>query len=122
MSFVIRWLHGGRCSRAIITRWPRPWNERTGDKGRSMRWTLTIKDQTHGVHTAITKYECRVARSGSDIRLSFQNLMSGSVKEGRFLMPTGVARSLGNALLLACTTEGDRVNVVFQVDESKTKE
>jgi hypothetical protein len=87
-----------------------------------MRWTLTIKDQTHGVHTAITKYQCRVARSGSDIRLSFQNLIPGSVKEGRFLMPAGVARSLGDALLLACTTEGDNVNIVFQVDEGKLKE
>ena len=87
-----------------------------------MRWTLTVKDQTHGVHTAITKYECRVARSGSDIRLSFQNLTAGSVKEGRFLMPAGVARSVGNALLLASATEADNVNVVFQVDEGKIKE
>ena len=87
-----------------------------------MRWTLTIKDQTHGVHTTIARYECRVARSGGDVRLSFQNLTAGSVREGRFLMPVGVARSLGNALLLACTTEDDNINVVFQVDEGKIKE
>ena len=54
--------------------------------------------------------------------MSFQNLTAGSVKEGRFLMPAGVARSLGNALLLACTTEADNVNIVFQVDEGKIAE
>lgn len=86
-----------------------------------MRWTLTIKDQTYGVHTAINKYECRVARSGSDVRLSFQNLSSGSVKEGRFLMPAGVARSLGNALLLASAAEDEQVDIVFLIDEGKAK-
>jgi len=86
-----------------------------------MRWTLTVKDQTYGVHTDISRYECRVARSGADIRLSFQNLSSGSVKGGRFLMPAGVARSLGNALLLACTSEDEQVDIVFPIDESKPK-
>jgi hypothetical protein len=86
-----------------------------------MRWTLTIKDQTYGVHTAINKYECRVARSGSDVRLSFQNLSSGNVKEGRFLMPAGVARSLGNALLLASAAEDEQVDIVFLIDEGKAK-
>ena len=87
-----------------------------------MRWTLTIKDQTFGVHTAINRYECRVARSGSDVRVSFQNLTSGNVKEGRFLMPTGVARSLGNALLLASAAEDKQVDIVFVIDEGKAKE
>ena len=86
-----------------------------------MRWTLTVKDQTHGVHTEINRYECRVARSGGDIRLSFQNLSSGSVKGGRFLMPAGVARSLGNALLLVCTAEDEHVDIVFLIDEDKAK-
>jgi len=86
-----------------------------------MRWTLTIKDETYGVHTAINKYECRVARSGSDVRLSFQNLSSGNVKGGRFLMPAGVARRLGNALLLASAAEDERVDIVFLFDEGKGK-
>ncbi len=90
-------------------------------EARAMRWTLTIKDQTFGVHTAISKYECRIARSGADIRLSFQNLSSGNVKEGRFLMPAAVARSLGSALLLACTAEGEHVDIVFHIDEGKAK-
>ena len=106
---------------AVARRCGAPLDERTGGKGRAMRWTLTVKDQTHGVHTEISKYECRVARSGADIRLSFQNLSSGSVKGGRFLMPAGVARSLGNALLLACTTEDEHVDIVFLVDEGKAK-
>lgn len=87
-----------------------------------MRWTLTIKDQTFGVHTAINRYECRIARSGSDVRLSFQNLSSGNVKDGRFLMPAGVARSLGNALLLASASENEHVDIVFVIDEGKAKE
>ena len=86
-----------------------------------MRWTLTIKDQTFGVHTVINRYECRVARKGSDVRLSFQNLISGNVKEGRFLMPAGVARRLGNALLLASAAEDEQVDIVFVIDEGKTK-
>ena len=89
--------------------------------GRAMRWTLTVKDQTYGVHTAISRYECRVSRSGSDIRLSFQNLSPGNVKEGRFLMPVEVALSLGNALLLAGTAAGERVDIVFQIEEAKAK-
>jgi len=87
-----------------------------------MRWTLTIKDQTFGVHTTINRYECRVARSGSDVRLSFQNLSSGNVKDGRFLMPAGVARSLGNALLLASAADNEHVDIVFVIDEGKAKE
>jgi hypothetical protein len=91
------------------------------ERRRVMRWTLTIKDQTFGVHTAINRYECRVARSGSDVRLSFQNLSSGNAREGRFLMPAGVARRLANALLLASAEEDEQVDVVFVIDEGKAK-
>jgi len=42
-----------------------------------MRWTLTIKDQTYGVHTEIKNYECRVTRLGGDVRLSVQNAACG---------------------------------------------
>jgi hypothetical protein len=43
------------------------------------------------------------------------------VKEGRFLMPVEVALSLGNALLLAGTATGERVDIVFQIEEAKAK-
>jgi len=42
------------------------------------------------------------------------------VKEGRFLIPDGVAKTLGSALLLASSGDTSRVNVVFTVDEAKT--
>lgn len=86
-----------------------------------MRWTLTIKDQTYGVHTEVNKYECRVTRSGRDVRLSVQNLSPGALRGGRFLMPSGVARYLGNALLLACSGEGESIDIVFSIDEGKVK-
>jgi hypothetical protein len=86
-----------------------------------MRWTLTIKDQTYGVHTEITKYECRVTRSGDDVRLSVQNARPGGLREGRFLMPAAVAKELGSALLLACSAESERIDVVFAVEEAKPK-
>ncbi len=60
-----------------------------------MRWTLTIRDQTYGVHTEIKNYECRVTRLGGDVRLSVQNAKPGGLREGRFLMPSDVARQLG---------------------------
>jgi hypothetical protein len=86
-----------------------------------MRWTLTIKDEMYGVHTEVNKYECRVTRAGRDIRLSVQNLSPGNLREGRFWMPSSVARHLGNALLLACSGEGDSTDIVFSVDEAKGK-
>ena len=86
-----------------------------------MRWTVTIKDQTFGVHTEINKYECRVTGSGGDIRLSVQNAKPGGLRAGRFLMPAAVARQLGNALLLACAAEGERIDIVFAVEEAKAK-
>lgn len=86
-----------------------------------MRWTLTIKDQTYGVHTEINKYECRVTRSGGDVRLSVQNSKPGGLREGRFLMPTAVARQLGRALLLACAAESEPIDIVFAVEEEKEK-
>ena len=58
-----------------------------------MRWTVTIKDQTYGVHTEINKYECRVTGSGGDIRLSVQNAKPGGLREGRFLMPAACSPS-----------------------------
>jgi hypothetical protein len=82
-----------------------------------MRWTLTIKDQTYGVHTEIKHYECRVTRSGGDVRLSVQNAKPGGLREGRFLMPSDVARQLGGALLLACAATSERIDIVFSVDE-----
>ena len=84
-----------------------------------MRWTLTIKEQTFGVHTDVTRYECRVTRAGRDVRLSVQNLSPGTLRGGRFWMPAGVARHLGHALLLACSEEGDGTDVVFSIDEGK---
>jgi hypothetical protein len=60
-----------------------------------MRWTLTIKDQTYGVHTEIKNYECRVTRLGGDIRLSVQNAKPGGLREGRFLMPPTLRDSWG---------------------------
>lgn len=87
-----------------------------------MRWTVTIKDQTYGVHTDIKTYECRVTRSGTDVvRLSVQNSKPGGLREGRFLMPSDVARQLGGALLLASSAESERVDIVFSVDEKNAK-
>ena len=63
-----------------------------------MRWTVTIKGQTYGVHTEISKYECRVAGSGGDIRPSVQN-----------------------AKLLACAADGQRIDIVFAGAEAKAK-
>ena len=86
-----------------------------------MRWTLTVKDQTYGVHTEIKTYECRVTRSGADVRLSVQNSKPSGLREGRFLMPSDVARQLGGALLLACAAESERIDIVFSVDEKNAK-
>lgn len=86
-----------------------------------MRWTVTIKDQTYGVHTEISTYECRVTRSGGEGRLSVQNAKPGGLREGRFLMSSDVARQLGNALLVACAGESERIDIVFSVEEGKAK-
>jgi len=86
-----------------------------------MKWTLTIKEQTFGVHTDVNKYECRVTRTGRDVRLSVQNLSAGPLREGRFWMPTGVARHLGHALLLSCWGEGDRTAIALSIEEGKGK-
>jgi hypothetical protein len=86
-----------------------------------VRWTVTIKDQTYGVHTEVNAYECRVTRSGGEIRLSVQNVKPGGLREGRFLMPSDVARQLGSALLLACAGESERIDIVFSVEEPKAK-
>jgi hypothetical protein len=86
-----------------------------------MRWTLTIKDQTYGVHTEIKNYECRVTRLGGDIRLSVQNAKPGGLREGRFLMPPTLRDSWGGALLLACAAESERIDIVFSVDEGNAK-
>jgi hypothetical protein len=86
-----------------------------------MRWTLTIKDQTFGVNTEVNRYECRVTHTGRDVRLSIQNLSPGNLREGRFWMPSSVARQLGNALLLACSGEGESMDIVFSIDEGKGK-
>ena len=86
-----------------------------------MRWTVTIKDQTYGVHTEINTYECRVTRSGGEVRLSVQNKKPGGLREGRFLMSSDVARQLGNALLVACGGESERIDIVFSVEEGKAK-
>jgi hypothetical protein len=84
-----------------------------------MRWTLTVKNQTYGTGTEITKYACRVTRVGGTVRLSIDNLGSGPVREGRFLMPSSVARLLGDALLFAAG-ESESIDVVFSVDEPKS--
>lgn len=86
-----------------------------------MRWTVTIKDQTYGVHTEINTYECRVTRSGGEVRLSVQNAKPGGLREGRFLMSSDVARQVGHALLLACGAESERIDIVFSVEEGKAK-
>jgi hypothetical protein len=86
-----------------------------------MKWTLTTKNQTHGVATDIAKYQLRVTRSGNIARVSVENMTAGNVREGRFLIPIAVARMLGNALLVAASGDGDPVNVVFTIDETKVK-
>ena len=85
-----------------------------------MRWTLTIKDQTYGTGVEIPKYACRVTRSGSTVRLSVENLGSGTVREGRFLMPRSVAKLLGDALLLAAGNT-ESMDIVIPLDEAKSK-
>ncbi len=85
-----------------------------------MRWTLTIKDQTYGTGAEILKYACRVTRMGSTVRLSVENLGSGGVREGRFLMPRSVAKLLGDALRLAAG-DSESVDVVVSLDEAKGK-
>lgn len=83
-----------------------------------MRWTVTVRDQTYGRGADIPRYACRVTRSGETVRLSVEDLGSGVVREGRFLMPSSLARKLGQALALAA--EGiEPVDVVFSVDEQK---
>ena len=85
-----------------------------------MRWTLTIKDQTYGTGAEIPKYACRVTRTGSTVRLSVENLGSGPMREGRFLMPHSVAKLFGDALLLAAGGS-DSMDIVFRPDETKGK-
>jgi len=53
--------------------------------------------------------------------VSFENLRPGNVRQGHFLMPSDVARTLGNALLLTAAAGSDSMNVVFSVDEGKAK-
>jgi hypothetical protein len=85
-----------------------------------MRWTLTIKDQTYGTGAEIPKYACRVTHAGNTVRLSVENLGSGAVREGRFLMPRSVAKLLGDALLLTAGAS-ESIDLVFSVDEPKSK-
>ena len=59
--------------------------------------------------------------AGSVARVSVENMTAGNVREGRFLMPISVAKMLGNALLVAASGDGDQVNVVFTIDETKIK-
>jgi hypothetical protein len=87
-----------------------------------MKWTLTTKTQSHGLNTEAERYEIRVTRAGRDLRVSFQNLGPGNVREGHFLVPVSVAQTLGRALLLACGSNGDRMNVVCSVDEQRLKQ
>jgi hypothetical protein len=85
-----------------------------------MRWTITIKDQTHGTGTEIAKYACRVTRAAGVVRLSVENLGPGGVREGRFLMPPFVAKLLGDALIMAAG-DSEAMNIEFSVDEPKGK-
>jgi hypothetical protein len=85
-----------------------------------MRWTLTIKDQTYGSGVEIPKYACRVTRAGGTVRLSVENLGSGTVREGRFLMPLSVAKLLGDALLLAAGNS-ESMDIAIPLDEAKSK-
>jgi hypothetical protein len=86
-----------------------------------MRWMLTTKTQTYGLNTVVSKYECRVTRAEGEIRISFANRGPGNVREGHVLMPFDVARTLGSSLLLASTDGTDHMNVVFSIDEAKSK-
>jgi len=85
-----------------------------------MRWTVTIKDQTYGSGVEIAKYACRVTRAGGTVRLSVENLGSGSVREGRFLMPRALAKLLGDALVLAAGNT-ESVDIVIPLEEAKPK-
>lgn len=84
-----------------------------------MKWTLTTKAQTYGLATEVGRYEVRIARAGDAVRVSFENLKPGNVREGHFSMPSDVARLLGNALLLTSAASADSTNVVFTVEEAK---
>ena len=53
--------------------------------------------------------------------VNVQNAKPGGLREGRFLMPSDVARQLGGSLLLACAAESERIDIVFSVDEGKAK-
>lgn len=86
-----------------------------------MKWTLTTKTQSHGLNTEAGKYEIRVTRSGGDLRVSFQNLGLGNVREGHFLVPLSVAGALGRTMVLACDGDGERMNIVFSVNEDRMK-
>jgi hypothetical protein len=85
-----------------------------------MRWTVTIKDQTYGSGVEISNYTCRVTRTGTTVRLSVENLGTGSVREGRFLMTRSAAKLLGDALLLAAGSS-DSMDIVIPLDETKLK-
>lgn len=85
-----------------------------------MRWTITIKDQTFGTGVEISKYACRVTRTGGTLRLSVENLGTGPVRAGRFLIPRSVAKLLGDALLLAAGN-AESLDIVIPVDEGKSK-
>ncbi len=87
----------------------------------TMKWTLTTKTQTYGLNTDVSRYEFRVVRAGDAVRVSFENLKPGNVREGHFLMASDVARTLGSALLLTSAPGSDSMNVVFKVDEGKAK-
>lgn len=86
-----------------------------------MKWTLTTRTQTHGLNTDVSRYEFRVVRAGDAVRVSFENLKPGGVREGHFLIASDVARTLGSALLLTSAPGSDSMNVVFKVDEGKAK-
>lgn len=84
-----------------------------------MKWTLTTKTQTHGLATEVGRYELRIARAGDAIRVSFENLKPGNLREGHFSMPCEVVKTLGSALLLASAAGGDSMDVVFTIEEGK---
>jgi len=86
-----------------------------------MKWMLTAGTQTHGLNTEVGRYEFRVARAGDAVRVTFENLRPGNVLQGPLVMPSDIARTLGNALLLTAAAGSDSMNVVFSVDEGKAK-
>lgn len=46
-----------------------------------MKWTLTTKTQTYGLATEVGRYELRIARVDDAIRVSFENLKPGNLRQ-----------------------------------------